>query len=187
MKKFAILAAAAAFAAPAAMAAGTGTGGSLAGYVVSEDADGPDGTGFGLKGHLGFGAPFATLEWQSVTLEQGPFESDLDQLRIGGGYGMDMNTQTSLFGRAEWIDLGGDADDDGFGVHGGLKFAATPAVTLKASVGFLKFDDDDGTELLAGAGFAFTKQLGAFVDYRLFSGDSDLTDLRAGVSFAFGG
>jgi hypothetical protein len=167
-----------------------------------------DGTGFGVRGWFSFGVPFAHFEYQTVTVEDdssGPgAEVDVDQLRVGGGAGFKASDAVTFMAKAEYIDMG-DVELDGFGVHGGAHFMATPALHFGASLGYLMLSGDDvsstdtdGLEINLGAGFMFTKMVGAFLDYRTFMGafdnagpgvDDELTisDIRAGVVLAFGG
>lgn len=171
-----------------------------------------DGMGFGLKGLFAFGVPFVHVEYQSVTVGDSPrFEVDEDQFRVGGGAAFKVSDPFMLVGKAEYIDLGLDDgtaashDLDGFGVHGGAMFIPGPAMHVGATLGFLMlsgdsntgFGDTDGLELNVGAGFNFTQQFGALIDYRIFRGNWDapagtddeltFTDIRLGGTFSWGG
>jgi hypothetical protein len=155
-----------------------------------------DGTGFGVRGWVRFGVPFVTFEYQSTTVGDDPAEVDVDSLRLGGGAAFDAEPFV-VFGRAELVDFGSDTDEDGFGIHGGAFFIPGPAMYVAGSLGYLSLNDTDGLELNVGAGFNFTKQWGASIDYRTYLGsidnagpgpdDFEVEDVRIGASFSFGG
>jgi hypothetical protein len=202
---------------PAVAMAGTGDPmGAVGVYLTNTSLEVPastfdeDGTGFGVKGYMAFGVPFVHFEYQSVTVGDGANEVDEDQFRIGGGAAFKVSEPFMLIGKAEYIDFGIDDgsgasnDLDGFGLHGGAMFIPGPAMQVGATLGFLQlsgedagFGDTDGLELNVGAGFHFTKQFGAFIDYRTFMGsweappaaDDELTasDIRLGGTFSWGG
>lgn len=192
MKKLHLMGLAAALAAPAAFA-GDMPAGQFAGYVTMtsleiEDTgviDGDDdGTGFGLRGWASVNGPvFVHGEYQTTTLD----DSDLkvNQLRLGGGYAMDM-----WIVKAEYVDFGSDLDQAGFGVHAGLH-TMSDQVGFHGTVGYLTTDDTDGVELNAGVSFAFNPQFSGVVDYRTYlgsidpTGDLTLSDLRVGVAYSF--
>lgn len=173
--------------------AGDMPAGQLMGHVTmtSVEIDGTgvadfddDGTGFGIRG-WGTVAPnwFVHGEYQTVTTDD--FDVDVDQLRIGGGYAMDI-----WIVKAEYIDFGSDLDQAGFGVHGGMHTMAQN-VGFFGTVGYLTTDDTDGFELNAGVTFNFTRDFAGVLDYRTYLGsidpDGDLTlsDLRVGVAYNF--
>lgn len=204
---------------PAVAVAGAGDPmGKIGVYVTNTSLEVPastydeDGLGFGFKGFFAFGVPFVHFEYQSVTVGDNPTpgEVDEDQLRLGGGAAFRVSDPVMLIGKAEYIDFGiddgsGSSNDlDGFGLHGGAMFIPGPAMHVGATLGFLQlsgedagFGDTDGLELNVGAGFNFTKQFGAFIDYRTFLGsweappgsDDELTasDIRVGGTFSWGG
>lgn len=202
----------------AAMAAGQQPMGSVAVFATNTSLEVPagtydeDGTGFGVKGWMGFGVPFGHFEYQSTTVGDNPTpgEVDMDQWRIGGGTAIPASEPVLLLGKVEYVNLGlddgsgSDLDLDGFGVHAGAMFIPGPAMHVGASVGYLMlsgdsagFGDTDGIEFNVGAGFNFTKQWGAFIDYRTFMGSFDaagpgvddeltVTDVRVGGTFSWG-
>lgn len=191
MKKLHLMSLAALLAAPVAFA-GDMPAGQFAGYVTmtSVEVEGTpfdfddDGNGFGLRGWANV-APnfFVHGEYQTAGLDD--TNIDVDQLRLGGGYAMDM-----WLVKAEYIDFGSDLDQAGFGVHGGLH-TKSDQLGFYGTVGYLTTDDTDGFELNAGVSFDFTPQFAGLVDYRTYLGsidpDGDLTlsDLRVGVAYNF--
>jgi hypothetical protein len=196
MKKLHSMGLAALFAAPAAFA-GDMPAGQFAGFVTmtSVEVDGTgapptggdfddDGTGFGVRGWASVNGPFFVHgEYQTTGLDDA--DIDVNQLRLGGGYAMDM-----WLVKAEYIDTGSDLDQAGFGVHGGLH-TMSDQLGFFGTVGYLTTDDTDGVELNAGVSFAFNPQFSGVVDYRTYLGsidpDGDLTvsDLRVGVAYNF--
>jgi hypothetical protein len=174
-----------------------------------------DEVGFGVKGWMAFGVPFVHFEYQTATLGDDVTapEIEVEQLRIGGGAALKASDAVMFIGKAEYISQGyattfpSDFDLDGFGVHAGAMFMPAPALHLGASIGYLMLTggdpagptgsqgDTDGIEINLGAGFNFTKQFGAFIDYRTFMGAFDapapddewtLTDIRIGGTFSWG-
>lgn len=162
--------------------------GAVSGYLTAEEANGgADGLGLGVKGWLALSREFfLSGELQQAELDRGPFDFDVRQLRLGGGYSTPVNRQVTAFARAEFIDIGADADADGFGLHGGINAMVAPDLGVYGSLGLLELDDD-GLELLVGGEYAFSREFSAFVEYRSFDGDElELSDLRAGGTYHFG-
>lgn len=211
MKKLALLGVTALLATPTAFAGMSMPAGQATVFVTSAAADIDtvgkiDGTGFGIRGWATVAEPFfLTGEYSKVTLEDDSGgEADLDELRLGGGLAGEIQQGFMWLARAEYVDFGGDFDQSGFGIHGGLMFNVD-AFSLMGSVGYLNtsgtgaplvpFDvDGDGMEYNVGASFAFTKELSAVLDYRLYqntienstgSADIDYTDLRLGLTYSF--
>lgn len=192
MKNLQLMGLAAVLAAPTAFA-GDMPAGQFAGFVTMSSAEvedtgffdfDDDGTGFGLRGWASVNGPiFVHGEYQTVGLDD--TDLDVNQLRLGGGYAMDM-----WIVKAEYIDFGSDLDQAGFGVHGGLH-TMSDQLGFFGTVGYLTTDDTDGIELNAGVSFAFNPQFSGVVDYRIYMGsidpDGDLTvgDLRVGVAYNF--
>ena len=174
--------------------------GAIAGFVSKVDVDDEvagqdDGTGFGVRGWFGFGGPFAHFEYQAVTLDDS--DTDVNELRLGGGMSGQLNKQFEAFGKAEYVDLGSDIELDGFGVHGGVRMMPSPQFQLAASVGYLmlggEVDDASGLEFDLNATFKFNRQFGGFFGYRSWMGsfddagtDFEVSDLRAGAVIFFG-
>jgi hypothetical protein len=194
MKTLHLMGLAALFAAPVAFA-GDMPAGQFAGFVTMTSAEAEDtplgandfdddGTGFGLRGWASVNGPiFVHGEYQTVGLDD--TNIDVDQLRLGGGYAMDL-----WLVKAEYIDFGSDLDQAGFGVHAGLH-TMSDQFGFFGTVGYLTTDDTDGIELNAGVSFAFNPQFSGVVDYRIYMGSvdpaGDLTvgDLRVGVAYNF--
>jgi hypothetical protein len=196
MKSLPMLVLVAALAAPAAFAADMPTG-SVAGYVTMTDVDaGPgatdDGMGFGVRGWASVNGPwFVHGEYQTTTLDDS--DTDVDQLRIGGGLVGEMQPGTMWLAKGEYISVSNDFADDqtGFGVHGGIMFHPSQQFGLFGTLGYLTTSDTDGLEFNIGGSFSFTRELAGFVDYRSYmgsvdpTGDLDLSDLHVGVAYMF--
>jgi len=193
MKTFCILGLAAVLASPAAFAAGDMPKGSVSGYLTMTDVDvggfTDDGTGIGIRGWAQIsGMFFAHGEFQTSSLDN----SDVDQLRVGGGVIGSINPSAMWLAKAEFISIGNDfSDQSGIGVHGGAMFMPAPAVDLFGTVGYLTTDDTDGIEINVGGGYAFSRMLGGFIDYRTYmgsvdpNGDFEVSDIHVGVSMKF--
>ena len=193
MKKNLMIGLAALLAAPMALA-GAPPKGEITGYVSMTEVDdgsaSDDGLGFGVRG-WGMLNPqfFGHGEFQTVTLD----DSDLDitVMRIGGGMVGELTPNAMWMAKGEYLDFGSDLDQAGFGVHGGVLFQASPMIGLSGSLGYLTTDDTDGLEFNVGIRISHTKELATVVDYRTYmgsvdpSGDLDVTDLRAGISYRF--
>lgn len=148
-----------------------------------------DGNGFGIKGWFApFGnGVFFNAEYQTTALDF----IDLESLRAGGGYYHPLGKTTGVFGYAEFIDLGSDVDESGFGVHGGVHHQFMPMFGVQGQLGYLMLDDTDGLEAGVEAQFNFTPMIGAFAGFRTYLGADDfadvtITDVRAGVVLTLG-
>lgn len=207
---------------PAAFA-GSGPGGNLDLYYVPKieiEASGPggsastDGDGFGLRGMVMPMPQFAiTGEYQGTTLDDdatGSFtgtpnsELDFDLFRIGGGFL--VAGSSGIFAEyisGEFSAGGGSSDIDGFGIHGRVAGEVAPQIELYGQLGWLMLSSDfitfpteedlDGWEVNVGGAFAFNKQVGAFVDFRLsnIEGDTsqvelETSEIRVGGRVMFG-
>jgi hypothetical protein len=200
MKKSYVMGLAALLAAPMAFAGSMPTG-SIAGYVTSTSVDLGGGiddsaTGFGIKGWGSVSGPwFVHGEYESASLEfdtpLGTVDSDLNELRLGGGMVGEMSPGTMWLAKAEYIDFGSDADEAGFGVHGGLMFGTNAALSGFATLGYLSTDNTDGLEFDVGGKYSFTKEIAGFLDYRSYmgsadgGGDFDVGDIRLGAAYSF--
>lgn len=182
------------FAAPALAATGNHY---VDGYFYMSDIDlGPvddDGVGVGVKG--GFQVAdkvYLTGEYQTV--EYDDFNADLDQMRLGAGFGPGMGPSgAGLYGRAEYVSFDIESeDDDGIAGHVGYAIPVSDQFRLHGEVGYLLLDDTDGPELLIGGTYRVAQNFGIFADYRASfleadgnGGDIDINDLRIGARFYF--
>lgn len=198
MKKVCMVGLVAAMAAAPAAFAGSMPAGALAGYVTMseldiEDVGNDDGTGFGIRGWASLNGPwFVHGEYQTTSLDDA--DIDLESLRLGGGFAGEIQRGTMWLVKGEYIDLGSDADEDGFGVHAGVMFSATEQFGLFGTLGYLTLNDTDGLELNLGAKVAFTKEWAGVLDYRTYMGEYDVSgvtgdftvdDIRFGVAYMF--
>lgn len=177
------------------------------------------GDGYGIKGAFNFGSSvFVTGEYQDVDYDDvvGDFDGDneddrigtsLQQFRVGLGLRQPIGNSTLVFGQAEYIDAeldadvtlsnggnsvegSGSVDDDGYGIHVGLRGESGP-LGVTAKVGYLDVSDIDGPEYEVEADYRLWEFVGLFVNYRwsdLGSDDSDLElkDFRVGATIYFG-
>lgn len=144
----------------AAHAAGPGGSYLQGAYADWEDAD----NGFNGGGSLML-AP-------SVRAFADYTDTDIEQFRAGGGLVIPMTNPLSLEIGASYQRLefaGPGADDDGFGVHGIARFAATPQITLSGKVEHVFRDKlDDEIVLGLDADIGLTDQLSVFSSYEIY-------------------
>ena len=137
---------------------------------------------------------FLTGEFQTV--EYDDTNVDLDQIRLGAGFGPGMSPNNQgLYGRVEYVNFEFDPGKDDDGVAGAIGYGLplNPQFRVHGEVGYLYMDDADGPELLIGATYRIAQNFGVFADYRISflefdgpgNGDVDVSDLRAGVRFTF--
>lgn len=160
-----------------AQAAGPGGSYIQGAYADWDDAD----NGFNLGGSL--------MVTPSVRAFADYTDTDLEQLRIGGGAIVPMSGPLGLEigGSYQSLETGGRGglDDDGFGFHGIARFAATPVFTLSGKAEYVLRDElDDDIVFGADADYRFTPQLSGFVSYEVYDEiDSDL--MMAGARLHF--
>lgn len=139
-------------------AAGPATNHLQGAYADWDDAD----NGFNVGGSLMIGPTLRGFADYTDT--------DLEQLRIGGGFLPPSAGPLSfeLGGSYQKLEAAG-LDDDGFGVHGIARFAATPEFTLSGKAEYV-FRDEIDDELVFGidADYRFMPQLSAFASYDVY-------------------
>ncbi len=132
-------------------------------------------------------------------------ELDYTEWRLGVGLPFYREHSLTLFGLLEYVDTefeaAYDTDDGNGGVvsnnlrqrqsgvaaHGGVLFNPTAAWSVYGQVGYLKLDDVDGIEYLAGTALQVHRYGGLFAEYRSsdLKGDGgtrvELTPWRFGV------
>jgi hypothetical protein len=154
--------------------------------------DSDDGVGMGVKGAFQV-ADKVYLTGEFQTVEYDDFNRDLDQIRLGAGFGPGMGPNAEgIYGRVEYVDVDffGE-DDDGVGGSIGYGLPLSPEFRLHGEVGYLYLDDVDGPELLIGGTYRIAQNFGVFADYRASfleadgGGDIDINDLRVGIRFTF--
>lgn len=192
------------FALPAAAAPGNNF---LDGYYVSGSIeteepepfdDEVDGDGGGVRGAIELVPDlFLTGEYQSLEYdERFGLESELNQFRIGAGFGQGVGNGGGLYGRVEYVSIDDDDDEDddqqnGVGGQIGFALPLSEVLRLYAEVGYLSLDDLDGPEFIFGAHLRLARNLGLFADYRStqleFDGGEEITleDVRVGARFYF--
>lgn len=166
--------------------------------LVGVGRDDDEGDGGGIKAQLDLGGVFLTGEYQSVDYDD--TEIELDQLRLGIALGPGAGNGGGFYGGAEFVRFAFDYpgipesdedDQDGFGGHIGYAIPLTDLVRLYGQAGYVKLDDIDGPEFLAGIAVELLPNLGLFADYRAtdFEDDDDnelsFDDVRLGVRFTF--
>lgn len=161
------------------------------------EVESDDGDGFGVKlaGMVGESV-FIAGEYQSTDNEFGNVTATVETSRIGAGFhfgfpiyllGEYVNNELS----GEIGNFGASGDEDGFGVHAGIKFDILDMLTLDARGGYLDVGDSDGYEYVVGLGLNLDRHFGLFADYRVseLENENDVTgkveDVRAGLRFRF--
>lgn len=142
----------------AAQAGGPGGSYLQGAYADWDDAD----NGFNVGGSLMLGPSLRAFGDYTDT--------DLEQLRLGGGMVVPMASPLSLEVGGSYQRLeAGAFEDDGFGIHGIARFAATPEFTLAGKLEYV-FRDDIDNELVFGfdGDYRFMPQLSAFVSYDIY-------------------
>jgi hypothetical protein len=139
-----------------------GTGGSYLQGAYADWEDAGDGFNLGVSVML---AP-------NVRAFADYTDTDIEQLRAGGGLVVPMSDLLSLEigGSYQNLDFAGrGADDDGFGVHGIARLAATSRFTLSGKVEHVFRDRlDDEIVLGVDADVGLTEQLSVFGSYETF-------------------
>lgn len=139
----------------------------------------------------GFNAGGSLMISPSLRLFGDYTDTDLEQLRLGGGVILPMASPLGLEIGGSYQNLQvdnpgpGGLDDDGFGVHGIARLAATPEFTLAGKVEYV-FRDDIDDELVYGvdADYRFLPQLSGFVSYEVYDEiDNDLFMAGARLHF----
>lgn len=178
-------------------------------YVPQSDYEKPDpsgsagksdgGKGYGTKviSPLGTGG-FLQGEYQKNRydgFDGGPPETEVKTLRAGLG----ISGGSGLYGLAEYIKQeveapGQSIDDEGYGVHIGLRTPSAGAISFLVQAGYLDLDTfGSGFEYLLGAGYPLSPAVGLFADYRHTALEDDaggkdtFADVRAGLRFKLGG
>lgn len=97
-------------------------------------------------------------------------DTDLEQLRVGGGFIIPTASPVSLElgGSYQNLEAGG-FDDDGFGAHGIARINATPELTLAGKLEYV-FRDELEEEFVYGvdADYRFLPQVSGFVSYDVY-------------------
>lgn len=177
------------------------------GYYVSGTFEAPepapieeevDGDGAGVKGAIELLPDlYLTGEYQSIEFDESfGTDSELNQFRIGAGFGPGAGNGGGLYGRAQYISIDDDDDSDedeqsGIGGQIGFALPLSEMLRLYGEVGYLSLDDLDGPEFAAGVDLRLARNLGLFADYRVteleYDGGDEVTleDVRVGARFYF--
>jgi len=150
-----------------------------------------DGNGFGARVEVG-GSLHGYGEYSQSSLDDSTgIEQDFSDTRLGLAYRSHMDFGY-VIAAAEYVSFDFDTagDEKGVGVHLGLGFNPTDAVSLYGKVGMLALDNLDGPEIRIGAHANINEGTRVFAEYRtaMLSDaglDVDVNDLRIGISFGF--
>lgn len=124
---------------------------------------------------------------------------DIENYRAGIGYGLSaFGADSFLQLKVEWASLRTEFEDgarenqNGFGVHVQIEKDFIDGLGVDASVGYLDFEDIDGSEFTVGAHWV-PERVGFFLQFRFASlegkddssADAELSSLRAGFRMPF--
>lgn len=129
--------------------------------VVSQEGNGDDWEGLGLRGslpvHPGF---YAAAEFYITSLD----DIDRTDFALGAGYHFPLNRNTDFFGQLDYVNVDTDvADDDGLRVGAGVRSMVAEQLEVRGAVRYL--DVTDGELILElGAQYNFTPGWAAFIE-----------------------
>lgn len=177
------------------LAAASAPAGQVTGYLANPIVDygstyGNSGTGFGIRG-WGMLSPSWAVHGEFESTEMEDADVTAQSLRLGAGFVGATGGPMKWLAKGEYVDLGSDLDQSGFGVHAGLMVEPQSALSWFGTLGYLSTDDTDGLEVNVGAHYAFSPRWGGVLDYRNYmgsvdpSGDFDLSEFRLGAAFSF--
>ncbi len=111
------------------------------------------------------------------------FDNDIDSrtIEIGGGYVWPWQKDWDLVATARYVDIGGDLDESGVILEGGLRGFLAPQFEIRGSVNHITAGDND-TFLELGGDYYFTRQFAAGLTLE-FAGDVDVFTIGARYFF----
>ena len=134
-----------------------------------DDAD-ADGDGFGIAGSVALTELFLVFgSFASAELD-GPmgFDVDFDTWEFGAGVNYPLGNNLDAVGRLSYLNVEvdvpglGNADDDGFGLYGGLRGRLAAPVELEGGIAYADLDEaGDDTSLVLAGRYYFTDQWAA--------------------------
>ena len=148
--------------------------------VVDTEIGNLDGTGLRLNGSFNITDQWLLVGGVSTT----DFDSNIDvtTLEIGAGYVYRYRQNLDLVGYGKVVNVdsdfpGGDADDTGISLAGGLRGLFTPQLEGRATVNYVNIDDAD-TFLEFGGDYHFTPAFSAGLTLEV-GGDADSVTIGA--------
>ena len=156
-----------------------------AGYVSSEiDAGGVDidGNGLSIRGSWELQNNFQIVG--SYTAQDYDGGIDVSVFQIGGGWHKPLSEKMDLITSLTWIATEvNNIDDNGLGIEIGLRGMAAPKVELEAALQYADVGNADTAFRIDGR-YHFTPNFAAGAGATF---DDDVTTLRIGVRYTFGG
>ena len=164
---------------------------------LTQTSEGGKGYGTKVISPLGTGG-FLQSEYQKNRydgFDGVPSETEVKTLRAG----LVISGGSGLYGLAEYIKQEVEAsaqsfDDEGYGVHIGLRTSSAGPISFLVQAGYLDLDTlGAGFEYLLGAGYSLSLTMALYADYRNTTlevdagGKSTFADVRAGLRFKLGG
>lgn len=155
------------------------------GYVNTEIDTGPsdvDGDGIGIAGSWGFAEQFHAFG--SYTTQDFDFGIDLDLLRLGAGFNIELSPMIDFVATAAYVDasIDGGGDENGYELGAGVRSQLGERFQLDGGVAYTDYGSSDDTSLRIDARYFVmeTLALGAGAEF----GD-DVTTWKVGVRWEF--
>jgi hypothetical protein len=111
--------------------------------------------------------------------------TDLDQLRIGGGWTFPMAGETEIEVGASYQRFEiGRFDDDGVGIHGVVRFSPVPGFRIAGKLEYVILDDfNDETIIGIDAEFRFMPSVSGFASFDVYDEADNLFKLGVRLHF----
>ena len=151
------------------------------GYQWASVDGGSDGDGLAVSGSFAFNQSwYGVAGYSSADFGS---SSDLDEIYIGAGYHLPLNTNTDFFGELAYVDVSGNANafggsgDNGFAATIGARGMLTPKFELQGTFSYVDFGGGgDGTALGIKGWYTFGGKFAAGVTAE-FGDDIDVLGL----------
>lgn len=156
-------------------------------YLLSADIDDSnlDGDGLRIAGSYRFtNEIFGLAKWEDVDFDRGV---DGTIFEIGAGYIFPINPSwdsnfTLSYGNTDFSGPGGDADDSGLILSGGVRGMVTPEIEARAKLTYNDSWEDDNTYLTIAGDYFFMPNLSAGLEVDL---GGEYETLSIGVRYFF--
>jgi len=104
---------------------------------------------------------------------------------VAGGFHGLFGEAADLVGNLGYFDIGGDADENGFFLDGGVRWMAFPMLELNGFITHYEPNDSDSDQMLSLSAIAFVKSIGIGISYAT-ANDADTEQWRVFLRFNFG-
>jgi hypothetical protein len=158
-------------------------------FLLDAEVDGDgfedDGDGMRIAGSYQITPEiYAFAKYDDVELDD--TDIDLSLLRLGGGYIYPINATWDVNASLAYADLeadgpGGDEDDSGFELSGGVRGLVKPQIEVRASLNYIDLDDSD-TYFTFGGDYYFLPNVSAGIEVDM-GGDYETMSIGAKYYF----